>query len=84
MIFSAFRPLFTVSLGMAKLSQATVNSILKQSGHDFFYDYYWVLKQSGHDSEDMISQVNIYVIDIVWVLRDVCVEVKVHGFIKLL
>ena len=28
----------------------------------------------------MISQVNIYVIDIVWILYDVCVEVKIHGF----
>ena len=26
-------------LGMVKLSQATVNWILKQSGHDFFHDY---------------------------------------------
>ena len=32
----------------SKLSQATVNWILKQSGHDFFHDYYWILKQSGH------------------------------------
>ena len=23
--------------------------ILKQSGHYFFHDYYWILKQSGHD-----------------------------------
>ena len=33
----------------SKLSQATVNWILKQPGHDFFHDYYWILKQSGHD-----------------------------------
>ena len=26
----------------------TVNWILKQSGHDFFHDYYWILNQSGH------------------------------------
>ena len=36
---------------LAKLSQVTVNCILKQSGHDFFHDYYWILKQSGHDSD---------------------------------
>ena len=22
---------------------------IKQSGHDFFHDYCWILKQSGHD-----------------------------------
>ena len=60
MIFLAFRPFYTVWLGMVKLSQATVNLILKQSllfkdqinsglAHDFFHDYYWSLKQSGHD-----------------------------------
>ena len=35
-------------------------------------------------SKDMISQVNIYVMDIVWILCDVCGEVKIHGFVKLL
>ena len=30
----------------------------------------------------MVSQVNIYVLDIVWILSDDCVEVKIHGFIK--
>ena len=49
LIFLAFRPFFTVRLGMVKLSQATVNWILKQSGHNFFHDYYWILKQSGHN-----------------------------------
>ena len=34
LIFLAFRPFFTVWLGMVKLSQATVNWILKQLGHD--------------------------------------------------
>ena len=48
LIFLAFRPFFTIWLGMVKLSQATVNWNLKQSGHDFFHDYYWILKQSGH------------------------------------
>ena len=45
----AFRPFFTVLLGMVKLSRATVNWILKQSGQDFFHDYYWILEHSGHD-----------------------------------
>ena len=49
LIFLAFRPFFTVWLGMVKLSQATVDWILKQSYHDFFHDYYWILKQSVHD-----------------------------------
>ena len=44
-IFLTFRPLFTVRLAMVKLSQPTVNQILKQSVHDFFHDYYWILKQ---------------------------------------
>ena len=46
---------------MVKLSQATVNWILKQSGHRLGF----------LNSEDMISQVNIYVMDIVWILCDV-------------
>ena len=36
------------------------------------------------NSEDMISQVKIYLTDIAWILYDVCVEVKIHGFVKLL
>ena len=36
------------------------------------------------NSQDMISQVTIYAIDIVLILCDVCVEVKIHGFVKLL
>ena len=32
--------------------------------------------------EDMISQVNIYVMDTVSILRHVCTEVKIHGFEK--
>ena len=51
---------FTVLLGLVKLSQATVNWILKQSVQDFFHDYDWIL-----NGKDMISQVNIYVVDIV-------------------
>ena len=57
--------------------------VLKQSGHNFFHDYYWILKQS-----DMISQVNIYTIDIVWILCDVYAwwskfNRGSHGFVKL-
>ena len=37
------------STGMVKLNQVSVNWILKQSGHDFFHDYYKILKQPGHD-----------------------------------
>ena len=73
-IFLPFRPFFIVWLSQVKLSQATVNWILKQSVHDFFHDYYWILKQSWLgflNSEDMISQENIYVVDIVWILCDV-------------
>ena len=50
--------------------------MLKQLGHDFFHDYYWILKHSGLgslNSQDMISQVSIYVMDIVWILYDVYV-----------
>ena len=36
------------------------------------------------NSEDMVSQVNIYVMDSVWILCVVCVEVRIHGFVKLL
>ena len=32
----------------------------------------------------MISQENIYVIDVVWILCDVCVVVNIHDFVKLL
>ena len=49
LILLASRPFFTVQLGMVKLSQATVNWILKQPGHDSFNDYYWIVEQSGHD-----------------------------------
>ena len=47
--------------------------IIKQSGHDHFHDYYWILRQDMiriFNGQDMISQVNIYVMDIVWILCD--------------
>ena len=59
--FLAFRPFFTLWFGMVKLGQATVNWILKQ-------DMIGILKQWRHN-----SQVNIYVVDIVWILCDVYV-----------
>ena len=36
------------------------------------------------NSEDMISPVNTHVLDIVWILCDVCMDVKIDGFVKLL
>ena len=38
-----------------------------------------ILKQSIHDFSG-----KHYVMDIVWILCDLCVEVKIHGFVKLL
>ena len=85
---NSFGAVFTVWLGMIKLSQATVNWILKQSGHDFFHDYYWILKQDmirilkqwRHDFSGK-HLCDGYCMDIMWCL---CVEVKIHGFVKLL
>ena len=75
MIFLAFRPIFTVWLGMVKFSQVTVNWILKQSGHDFFHDYYWILKQDmirilkqwRHDFSGKHLR-DRYCMDIIWCL----------------
>ena len=75
-----FRPFLTVWLVMVKLSQDNVNGILKQSGQDFFHDYYWILKQSGHDFSGEYLCVG-YCMDIMWCF---CLEVKIHGFLKLL
>ena len=76
LIFLAVRQFFAVRLGWSKLSQATVNWILKQSGHNFFHDYYWTLKQSGHrilkQSRHGFSGKN-YLIDNVWILWNVYV-----------
>ena len=50
-IFLAFRPFFTVCLGMVKIEPGHCHCyywILKWSGHDFFHDYYWILK---HDKD---------------------------------
>ena len=80
LIFLAFKPFFTVWLGMGKLSQATVNWFLKQSGHDFFHYYHWMLKHWRHDFSGK-HLCDGYCMDIMWCL---CVEVKIHGFVKLL
>ena len=80
LIFLAFRPLFTSWLGMVKLQQATVNWILKQSGHDLFHEYYRFLKQWRHDFSGK-PLCDGYCMDI---MLSLCVEVKIHGFIKLL
>ena len=73
---------------MAKLSQVTVNWILKSQGMISFMNTTGSLNNHNMTRilkhEDVISQVNIYVIDIAWMLNDVCVEVKIHGFVKLL
>ena len=50
---------------MVKLSQATVNWNSQDIGFGFL------------NSEDMISQVKIYVMGIAWILCGVCVEVMV-------
>ena len=75
MTFLVFRPFFTVSLGMGKLSSATVNCILKQSGQISFMITTGSLNSQDmiRILEDMISQVNIYVVDIVRILCDVYV-----------
>ena len=42
--------------------------------------YYWILKQSGHDFSGK-HLCDGYCMDVMWYL---CVEVKIHGFVKLL
>ena len=82
LIILAFGPFFTALLTMTKLSQTTVNWILKQSGHDFFHDYYWILKQDmirilkqwRHDFSGK-HLCDGYCVDIMWYL---CVDVKVQ------
>ena len=73
LIFLAFRPFFTVWLGMVKLSQATVNWTLKQLRHDFFHDYYWILRlirilnQWRHDFSGK-HLCDGYCMDVMWCL----------------
>ena len=47
---------------------------LKQSGYDFFHDYYWILKQSRHDFSGKHLCYG-YGMGIMWCL---CVEVKIQ------
>ena len=67
--FDLFRPFFTVWLALVEIESGHCDCwILKQSGHDLFHDYYWILKQSVTwlgflSSQDMISQVNMW-----WIL----------------
>ena len=74
LIFLAFGPFFTAWLGMVKLSQATANWTFNSRDMIFFMittgslNMIRILKQGK-----MISQVNIYVVDIVWILSDVYV-----------
>ena len=71
LMFLAFRPFFTVWLVMVKLGLATVNWIPKQSGHDFFHDYnwilrlIWILKQWRHDFS-VKHLCDGYCLDIMW------------------
>ena len=75
LIFLAFRPFFTVWLGMVKLSQATVNWILKQDMISFMIttgslniqDMTRVLKQWRHDFSGKHLCVG-YCMDIMWCL----------------
>ena len=86
LIFLAFRLFFTVWLGMVKLSQATVDWMLKKSGHNFFHDYYWkedmirILKQWRHNFLGKYL-CGGYCMHIMW---SFCVEVKIQGFVKFL
>ena len=84
LIFLAFRSFFTVWLGMVKLSQATVDWMLKKSGHNFFHDYYWkedmirILKQWRHNFLGKYL-CGGYCMDILWCL---CVGGQNSGFCK--
>ena len=72
MIFLAFRSFFTVWLGMVKLSQATVNGSLNSQDMISFTITTGSLNSRTWlgflNSQDLISQVNMYVVDIVWIL----------------
>ena len=68
-IFLALMPFFTVSLGIVKLSQATVNWILKQDMISIFKQ--WRPDFSGKHLCDG------YCMDILWCL---CVEVKIENW----
>ena len=60
----------------------------KQSEHDFFHDYHWILKQSGHhrilkQSRHDFSGKHLcdgYCMNVMWCLY---VEVTIYGFVKL-
>ena len=48
--FDLFRSFFTVWLGMVKIERGySYYQILKQSGHNLFLNYCWIVKHSGHD-----------------------------------
>ena len=78
-IFQAFWPFFTVWLAMIKLGKATITWIVKQSLLDLQTVTTWL---GFLNTEDMISQVNIYVMDVAWILCDVFVEVKILCYCK--
>ena len=70
LIFLGYRPFSIIWLGMVKLSQVISNWILKQSGHDFFHDYYWIFKQSGHNYDSVKT----------WFLRSTIMWWTMYGY----
>ena len=62
------------------------NEKLEQFDYSSLLTFFYCL--IGHDqigflnTEDMISQVNIYVMDVAWILCDVFVEVKILCYCK--
>ena len=89
-----FIPFLTVWLGMVEIGQATVTIGSLNSQHII----YFMITTGSLNSQDMIriisnqdliSQVNIYVMDVAWILCDVYVwnskfNKGSHGFVKLL
>ena len=91
--FDLFRSFFTVWLGMVEIETGRCYYwILKLSGHDLLWlllDPWTVRTWLGSlKTQDMISQVNIYVMGIVWILCDVYLwrswlNRGSYGFVKL-
>ena len=89
LMFLAFRPIFTVWLGMVKLSQVTVNwtlnsqdtiSVMITTGSLNSQDMIRILKQWIHDFSGK-HLCDGHCMDVMWCL---CVKVNINGFVKLL
>ena len=87
LIFLVFRPFFTVWFGMVKiepshwsLNSRDMISFMITTGSLNSQDMVRILKQWRHDFSDK-HLCGGYCMDIMWCL---CVEVKIHGFVKLL